>query len=109
MTKDQFLAGYYGKNLLERHSLDEIGVWKIVSEGDEQGANRKTLAHVNGQLTDVIDLALKTPGFFSWGSGGSLEKITVLTTFEYTKVLEGLDIANELEAQAQELKKKFYG
>lgn len=71
--RGDFIAGYSGNSLLQKHSLNEYGFWKIRAADtncDFGGAHfQADLGTVEGKLTDIIDYAVTLPGFWSWGSG----------------------------------------
>jgi hypothetical protein len=74
-------SSYGGKKLLEKHSLNEVGIWQIRGEDpncDMGGAHyQPNLGTVEGRLEDVIRYAVKLPEFYTWGSGGNIEKIEI--------------------------------
>ena len=67
--------------LSKLHSADEEGLWAIHGEDpncDLGGSHVEPhLETVEGRYGDVLDYALSLPGFFGWGAGGSIRKITV--------------------------------
>jgi len=73
---ERFLGTYYGKNLLEKYSLDQEGLWQILGEDpncDFGGYHyQPDLGIVEGKLRDVIDYAVELPGFWTWGGGGDI-------------------------------------
>lgn len=73
-----YLKTYSGKALLEQHSLDEVGVWKIYGEDpncDFGGYHHEPhLTTVSGRLSDVVAYAEQLSGFWQWGSGGKIVK-----------------------------------
>lgn len=74
---------YVGRNLLQRHSLDETGVWNVQGEDpncDLDGRHYEPfLFMAEGTLRDVIYEAIQTSGFWTWGGGGRITKIDVRT------------------------------
>jgi hypothetical protein len=74
-------TSYSGKKLLAKHSLKEVGIWRIRGEDpncDMGGAHYMTeLGTVEGKLEDVIRYAVKIPNFYTWGSGGDILKIEI--------------------------------
>jgi hypothetical protein len=68
-----------GRELLKKHSLDEIGVWKILGEDpncDFGGHHHQPeLAIVEGKLGDIIAYAVELTSFWQWGAGGVIRKM----------------------------------
>jgi len=68
---------YAGKKLLEKHSLDTYGVWRIYGEDPncDFGGHHHTpfLETVEGKLSDVIAYAEQLSGFYQWGGGGEIK------------------------------------
>ena len=79
--KDWMQSSYSGKKLLEKHSLNEEGTWRIRGEDpncDFGGSHYKPeLGTVEGRLEDVIRYAVAQPDFFTWGSGGDITKVSI--------------------------------
>lgn len=79
--REQFLRGYSGKRLLEKHKLSEHGNWKINGEDpncDFGGHHHQPyIGTVEGTLDKVIDYAVEHPHFWQWGYGGEIEKVEV--------------------------------
>ena len=67
--------------LSKLYNTDEDGLWAIHGEDpncDLGGSHIEPhLETVEGRYGDVLDYALSLPGFFGWGAGGSIRKITV--------------------------------
>lgn len=57
--------------------LSVTGVWKIMGEDDGLGTS-PTIANVRGSLRNAIDYAVNHPKFYTWGSGGSIERIVII-------------------------------
>ena len=70
---DQFLASFEGKELLKKHSLDEVGIWKVRgadSNCDLGGSHyMPEIGQFEGKLRDIIVYAVDLSGFWSWGPG----------------------------------------
>lgn len=68
------------KHLLQKHSLTETGLWKILGEDpncDMGGSHHQPdLGIVEGKLADVIAYAVTLPNFWQWGAGGNIKKIS---------------------------------
>ena len=77
---EDFLATYNGKALLGKHSLDEVGTWVV--EGEDPNCDlggyhsQPRLGRFHGSLLDVIATAVKLGGFWQWGAGGNITKVT---------------------------------
>jgi hypothetical protein len=79
--REQFLSGYSGQKLLEKHNLSEYGNWKIHGEDpncDFGGHHHQPyLGTVEGTLDKVIDYAVNLPSFWQWGAGGEITKVEI--------------------------------
>lgn len=68
------------RRLLEAHHANEQGTWRIRGEDpncDLGGHHHQPeLDIVTGTYINVVEYALGLSGFFSWGGGGDIEKIT---------------------------------
>lgn len=120
MTKEsnveRFSKSYYGRKLLETHSLDEEGTWEVRGEDpncDMGGHHHEPfLGFYSGKLRDVVELATELPGFFQWGAGGKISKASPpKVTKVVAKVVRRTDdeiskLENKL-ARKQELNKRF--
>lgn len=77
----KFMQTYSGQRLLEKHSLEEEGLWTIYGEDpncDLGGPHvQPNLGTMEGALVDVIHAAVNLPSFWQWGGGGSIEKVDV--------------------------------
>ncbi|BAU39977.1 hypothetical protein [Ralstonia phage RSP15] len=104
-----------GKKLLESHSLDEEGTWRIYGEDpncDFVGHHYEPeLGLVEGKLRDVIEYAVNLNGFWQWGGGGRIvkqdkpKKISPDANRERKKIeTRILALENELEAYRAKLK-----
>jgi hypothetical protein len=78
---EHFLSTYSGKELLKKHSLEETGIWHVWGEDpncDLGGAHVSPfLGTFEGRLADVLTEVTKLGGFWTWGSGGRLEKTSL--------------------------------
>lgn len=97
---DSYLRTYSAGRLLEKHSLQEYGVWEIRGEDpncDLGGYHSEPfLERVEGKLKDVIAYGVELPGFWQWGAGGDFR----LMKTNWKK------ITNEDSKRLLELKKK---
>ena len=74
-------TSYCGQKLREKHSLDEEGTWRIRGEDpncDFGGHHyQPELGTVEGKLRDVVEHAVQLDGFYTWGGGGDIIKVTI--------------------------------
>ena len=113
-TVDQKVAdfwnGWYGRKLLKEYQPTEFGTWHIVGEdpnADFGGSHHNPhIAYVTGYLQEVVTLAVQSPRFYSWGSGGNIERIEVLSVAEFMDTLKELEKINQLEQELKDLKAK---
>jgi hypothetical protein len=108
-------VSYAGTRLLRKHSLDEVGIWKIKGEDpncDLGGHHHQPeLGIVEGKLRDVIMYGVSLPSFWSWGGGGDFElvsrsipKVDADSVAVRAKMEEALKAAEE---QVAELKRQL--
>jgi hypothetical protein len=79
---EQWVRTSYGaKKLLAKHSLNEVGIWRILGEDpncDFGGHHfQPELGAVEGKLEDAIRYAVKFPNFYTWGGGGDIQKVEI--------------------------------
>jgi len=112
MSQDKFKqfteVSWSGKRLLEKHSLDEEGIWQIFGEDpncDFGGSHHQPdLGIVQGKLLDVIAHAVELPQFWQWGAGGDIKSIGK----EIPKVDANSSARRkELRQEAKELEKRL--
>lgn len=96
-------TSYSGRQLLQKHSLSEEGIWQVYGEdsnADLHGSHHQPLLGIyQGKLQDVIRHAVLMSGFWQWGAGGDIKKITI-STIDMTHVE-----AKEAEERSQLLAK----
>lgn len=73
---------YSVHNLLTKHKRTEQGTWEIRGEDhncDFGGSHHQPyIATVSGTLKQAIEYASKSAEFFTWGGGGSINKINIV-------------------------------
>ena len=101
---EDFRDTYSYKELVKKHSLDEVGVWEIRGEDpncDFGGSHHSPyLATVSGRLVDVIESAVELPSFWTWGAGGNIRLVEI----------QSLDMVNNkarLAKEKEELQKRI--
>lgn len=115
-TLDNFKRTYSYRSLLEKHSLDEEGMWEIRGEDencDLGGAHyMPRLGIVEGKLQDVINYAVALPRFWTWGAGGEITKISApvkISAESTAKRLAAETKVKELESLLEEACKELKG
>ena len=77
---ERYRSTYSYKELCKKHSMSEIGIWKIRGEDsncDFGGSHyQPELGLVEGKLEDIIAYAVELPSFWQWGSGGDITKVS---------------------------------
>ncbi len=77
---NKFVRTYSYGDLMKHHSLEEWGLWNVYGEDpncDLGGSHANPyLGAIEGKLADVIREAVGLPGFWQWGGGGKIEKVT---------------------------------
>lgn len=68
------------KRLMEKYHAKESGTWRILGEDpncDFGGHHHEPeLGSVTGTYENVVDYAMTMKGFFQWGSGGRIVKVS---------------------------------
>lgn len=112
----RYLSTWNGKRLLEKHSLDEEGVWRVRGEDpncDMGGHHHQPeLGIFEGCLRDIIGYAVHLPDFWTWGGGGSIDrhvpkrvmKITALSVREFEEKRERI---RALEAEKSRIEREI--
>lgn len=115
---DKFLGTYAGAALLKKHHLNEAGIWQVRGEDpncDFGGHHHMPyLGTYEGKLGDVISIAVDLPGFWTWGGGGDITRISLIKaptgTFDadsWTQRKKKRDELSKAEAQVAALKKEL--
>lgn len=85
---DRFTKTYNYTSLLKKHSLEEEGMWQIFGEDpncDFGGCHSQpNLGFAEGKLADVIEYAVDLPGFWQWGAGGDIKKMSEIKKVDNT-------------------------
>lgn len=78
---DKFFETYGGKRLLEKHSLNDVGVWLVKGEDpncDWGGHHHNpSLGYLSGKLSEVVTEAVEMSGFWTWGAGGEITAVNI--------------------------------
>lgn len=74
-----FCESYSGRDLLEKHKLDEYGMWEIRGEDPncDFGGYHHTpyLDTVECTLEKAIKYAITLKRWYTWGAGGCIKKV----------------------------------
>lgn len=112
----RYLETYSGKQLLEKHSLNTVGIWEIC--GEDSNCNlggshfQPRLCIVQGKLQDIIMFGTNMTGFWQWGAGGCFNFIgeSIPTVDAQTTVVrealekEEAELVQKLEKVRKQLK-----
>jgi hypothetical protein len=71
---DKYFASQHGKEVAREHHSSQCGLWRVHGESTENGRGRY-LGIYEGRLFDVIDKVSQNANFYSYGSGGTIEKV----------------------------------
>lgn len=110
---EDYYRTYSGRTLLEKHSLEEVGVWEIRGEDpncDLGGSHHQPrLEIVEGKLRDVVEYGVTLAGFWQWGGGGSFTKINILPLSELKEKERAKLLArlHELEKEMEKINSKL--
>jgi len=101
---EDFRRNYSYKELIKKHSLDEVGVWEIHGEDpncDLGGSHHSPhLATVTGRLGDVVEAAVELPNFWTWGAGGDICAVKIIS-------IDDLGIKNSLVNEKAKLEARI--
>lgn len=107
-------VSYSGRKLLQEHSLDETGYWKIKGEDpncDWGGHHyQPELGIVEGRLEDVIRYAVELKNFWTWGAGGDIIKVGPIPKITAESNAERVALEEKLEnlkAEVAKIEKKL--
>jgi len=79
MTENNDIEKRTRIELLKEYKAKESGIWRIFGEDpncDLGGPHHcPELDTVEGAYGDIVEYALKLPGFFIWGHGGRIGKL----------------------------------
>lgn len=102
---ERYLSTYAGGKLVEKHSFTEEGVWNVKGEDPNcDWGPRPDLGTYQGKLEDIIEMAVELPGFWQWGSGGTISKTNVLTCTSTTNKKRE-EVRNTIAALEKQLAK----
>lgn len=77
----RFINTFRGRLLTKNHRLNEAGTWQVCGEDpncDMGGSHHNPyLATYSGTLENVIRKAVTLHGFWQWGAGGDIKKVSV--------------------------------
>lgn len=103
---ERYLQTYAGRELLKRHSLQDMGTWEVLGEDpncDFGGHHyQPNLGIYEGTLKDVLELATEMKSFWTWGAGGTIRAVSVQKVSADTNRLR-----RELREQEEALKKQL--
>jgi hypothetical protein len=78
-TRKQYQTTSAFGHLMEKHKLDEEGIWQVYGEDpncDMGGSHiQPYLGLFSGKLVDVLNYAVELPDFWQWGAGGDIKKL----------------------------------
>lgn len=87
---EKYLNTDSGKQLFEKYSKDEIGIWQVFGEDpncDFSGCHSQpSLGFYDGFLQDIVYYAVDLPNFWSWGGGGDFKKVKIETVAALQRV-----------------------
>lgn len=103
---DRFTKTYNYTSLLKKYSLEDEGMWQIFGEDpncDFGGCHSQpNLGFAEGKLADVIEYAVDLPGFWQWGAGGDIKKMSEIKKVD-NKTVERRRFLLEKRAEYQEM------
>lgn len=75
---EKYLNSYHYRT--KPYKMDDVGVWEILGEDpncDMGGPHyQPKLGYLDGYFEDVLAKAVTMSGFYSWGAGGTITKVT---------------------------------
>ena len=70
---EKYLSGWVYKKY--PIPLDKVGIFRV--KGEDPNPDQPDLGVFRGKFEDVAEYAVEIPGFWQWGSGGSIEEIKI--------------------------------
>jgi hypothetical protein len=111
---ERFRNTWSYKHLLEKHSLQEVGIWRVRGEDpncDFGGHHyQPDLGTFEGKLEDIIAYAVDLPSFWQWGAGGDITKISAPMKIDADSVhkrAEAERLVRELEELLKQAKQQL--
>ncbi len=106
---ERYLNTYSGRNLLEKYSLDQEGLWKIRGEDpncDMGGSHiMPELDIVEGKLKDVIEYGVELSSFWQWGGGGDFTLMSKPKKINPVENKRRAELKNRLAQLEDEMRK----
>lgn len=109
----KYRASYFYRDLVSKHQLSEEGLWQVNGEDpncDMGGSHiQPYLGTFEGKLEDVVAHAVRLPGFWQWGAGGTITKVApVKITAEIIARRNALESKiKDLETQITQARKEL--
>ncbi len=80
MTQEELSEDFVKMSIRQSKNPSEYGLWQVCSEDHSYGnvpgsLGRLDLGVFEGTYIDVVRHAVKNDSFFSWGRGGTINKI----------------------------------
>lgn len=98
------------KRLMESGNRGKVGTWHVTGEDpncDLGGPHYEpSMGYYDGKFEDIVEMALRMPGFFSWGYGGDVKAIKV-SKVDKTTIKQKAETRSriaKLEAELKQLK-----
>ena len=113
---DKYKGSYSYRALVQKHKLTETGTWKVRGEDEncDFGGSHymPELGMFEGKLEDIVAYAVTIPRFWTWGSGGSIEKVgppIKIDSESNAKRIAAQEKISRLEAELKEARKELEG
>jgi hypothetical protein len=105
---ERFKTTWSYKDLLEKHSLQEVGVWLVLGEDSNADLGghpyEPELGMFEGKLEDIVAYAVELPHFWQWGAGGSINKINPPTKIDSSSVYKRVEADRKVRELEELLK-----
>lgn len=109
-TTIKYLETYAGRELVNKHTLNTVGVWRVRGEDpncDWGGSHHQPdMGIYEGCLESVLDQVTAMSGFWQWGAGGSLELVKINPAKTVAQVARDQETDQEILAQLDAVKQK---
>jgi hypothetical protein len=108
---ERYTHTYGFKDLTNKHSLSDEGVWEIFGEDPncDWGGHHSNphLDTVSGKLEDVIRYAVDLRDFWQWGAGGEIKKKTEKKIVNVSDAMKNRKRIEELKAARDKIDKEL--
>ena len=107
---DRYKRTYGYSELIKKHSLSEVGTWEVRGEDpncDFGGHHHHMpkLGTFEVKLEDIVAYAVTLSGFWQWGAGGDITKVSAPIKIDSNSVAQRVAVEQRIQYLEEELAK----